>query len=159
MRGKKIWGRKRHALVDPQGNLLDVKVLAASSSDQAGAKSLLEPLKEQFPRMKLLWGDSHYAGTLIDWVKVHLGWLMQPIGALTVPQDAGLTPQDGAKRIAKGFQPLPSRWVVERSFSWIIRWRRLCRDHEGLPETSEAFIKLSASYRMLTRLAPSFPSY
>jgi putative transposase len=51
----------------------------------------------------------------------------------------------------------PRRWVVERLFSWIVRWRRLCRDHEGLPETSEAFIKLSASLRMLTKLAAPFP--
>ncbi|WP_211221393.1 transposase [Ktedonobacter racemifer] len=56
-----------------------------------------------------------------------------------------------------GFRPQPRRWVIERSFSWIVRWRRLCRDHEGLPQSSEAFIKLSASYRMLTTLVPAFP--
>lgn len=124
---------------------------------------MLKPLKDAFPRIKLLWGDSHYAGTFIDWVAVHLGWLMFPVRALTVPKEAKRTPQgesmEGKKRYAKGFRPLPRRWVIERSFSWIVRWRRLCRDHEGLPETSEAFIKLSASYRMLTKLAPSVPSY
>ncbi|WP_201365229.1 transposase [Dictyobacter formicarum] len=57
-----------------------------------------------------------------------------------------------------GFHPQSRRWVVERSFSWIVHWRRLARDHEGLPESSEAFIKLSACYRLLTRLAPALPS-
>ena len=124
---------------------------------------MLKPLKDTFPRIKLLWGDSHYAGTFIDWVGVHLGWLMFPVRALIVPKEAKRTPQgesmEGKKRSTKGFHPLPRRWVIERSFSWIVRWRRLCRDHEGLPETSEAFIKLSASYRMLTKLAPPVPSY
>jgi transposase len=142
---------------------LEVKVTGAHRSDQQGAKQMLEPVKEAFPKMKLVWGDSHYAGTFIDWVAVHLGWLMLPIRALIVPKDAKRTregePMDGTKRSTKGFRLLPRRWVVERSFSWIIRWRRLCRDHEGLPQCSEAFIKLSASYRMLTKLAPSVPSY
>src|ERR1700681_4416613 len=68
-RGKKIWGRKRHVLVDSQGNLLAVKVTGAHCSDQQGAKILLEPVKELFPKIKLLWGDSHYGGTLIGWLK------------------------------------------------------------------------------------------
>ena len=63
--GKKIWGRKRHALVDTQGNLLAVKVLGAEGSDQQGGRALLAPVKEMFPRMKLLWGDSHYGGTFL----------------------------------------------------------------------------------------------
>src|SRR5713226_7923594 len=62
-RGKKIWGRKRHLLVDTQGHLLGVKVLGADGSDQAGAKTLLLPLKDQLPKLKLVWGDSHYGGT------------------------------------------------------------------------------------------------
>jgi transposase len=56
-----------------------------------------------------------------------------------------------------GFHVLPRRWVVERTFAWLTRWRRLARDHEGLPQSSEAFIKLSASRRMLSLLAPAFP--
>src|SRR5947209_7027793 len=68
-RGKKIWGRKRHLLVDTQGNLLAVKVLGAQGSDQAGARVLCEPLKETFPSIKLLWCDSHYGGTFIGWMR------------------------------------------------------------------------------------------
>src|SRR4051812_46621095 len=73
-RGKKIWGRKRHLLVDTQGHLLSVKVLGAQGSDQAGARVLCEPLKEAFPTLKLVWGDSHYSGSLIEWFKTQLGW-------------------------------------------------------------------------------------
>jgi putative transposase len=158
--GKKIWDRKRHALVDSQGHLLAVKVTAASTSDLQGAKALLEPMKTLLPRMKLLWGDSHYAGQLIWWVKLQLGWVLQPVRALTVPK-RGLLVYEGEeidwdKLFPKGFRPLPRRWVIERTFAWITRWRRLSRDHEGLPESSEAFIKLSASIRMLTTLAPAF---
>lgn len=63
-----------------------MKVLGADGSDQAGAKALLEPLKDEFPQLKLVWGDSHYAGTFIAWFKEHLGWTMQPVRALTVPK-------------------------------------------------------------------------
>jgi putative transposase len=118
---------------------------------------MLLPLKEPFPRMKLVWGDSRYAGQMITWLKVNLGWTMQPVRALTVPKRGLLVPEgeevEWDKLFPSGFRPLPRRWVVERSIAWIIRWRRLCRDHEGLPQTSEAFIKISASCRMLTRLA------
>jgi len=147
-------------LVDSQGNLLEVNVLAAQRSDQECAKAMLESLAQRYPRMKLVWGDSRYAGTFITWLKKHLGWTMQPVRALTAPKRGVLVPEgeevDWDTLFPKGFRPLPRRWVVERSFSWIVRWRRLCRDHEGLPESSEAFIKLSASYRMLTKLAPTF---
>ena len=81
------------------------------------------------------------------------------VRALTVPKRGVLVPEgtdvDWEQLFPSGFRPLPRRWVVERSFSWLVRWRRLCRDHEGLPETSEAFIKLSASLRMLSHLAPA----
>jgi putative transposase len=154
-KGKLIWGRKRHALVDTQGNLMEVKVTAASASDLAGGKGLLEPLKAVFPKVSLLWGDSHYGGTLIKWLEERLGWKVEIVRGLgTVPDADTQTLQPKGKKSSGGFKVLPRRWVVERSFAWITRWRRLCRDHEGLPESSEAFIKLSASRRMLTHLAP-----
>lgn len=159
--GKKIWGRTRHALVDTQGNLLAVNVLGAEGSDQQGGRVLLAPVKEAFPRMKLMWGDSHDGGTFLVRVKEQLGWNVQTIHALTVPTRGLLMPEgeevDWDTLFPKGFRPQPRRWVIERSFSWMVRWRRLCRDHEGLPQSSEAFIKLSASSRMLVTLAPDFP--
>jgi putative transposase len=151
--GKRIWGRKRHMLVDTQGNLMEVKVTAASDSDLQGAKKMLEPLCGLFPRMLRLWGDSHYRGTLIEWVKEHLGWDLQVVQGLgTVPNAIMQPPKSEEKRSKGVFKVLPRRWVVERSIAWVTRWRRLCRDHEGLPESSEAFIKLSASRRMLSHI-------
>jgi putative transposase len=152
--GKRIWGRKRHVLVDTQGNLMEVKVTAASTSDLQGSMVMLEPLKELFPRLALLWGDSHYGGTLINWLDSHLGWKMEVVRGLGTVPDANTEASKSGKKGPKGsFKVLPRRWVVERSIAWITRWRRLCRDHEGLPESSAAFIKLSASRRMLTHLA------
>ncbi len=90
-----------------------------------------------------------------------LGWRVQVVRGLITAKDSSPTreamAQQEQKRSGGGFQILPRRWVVERSLAWITRWRRLARDHEGLPESSEAFIKLSASRRMLSLLAPSFP--
>jgi transposase len=161
--GKKIWGRKRHALVDTQGHLLAIKVTGAEKSDQEGGRALLEPLKEKFPRLKLIWGDSHYGGTLRTWAKLTLGWMIQTIKALTVPKRGLLVNEgeevDWEKLFPKGFRPQPRRWVVERTFSWIVRWRRLCRDHEGLPSSSEALIKIAMGTRMLYLLTPSYFSY
>jgi len=157
-KGKNIWGRKRHLLVDTQGDLMEVKVTAASASDLSGGKKLLEPLRGRFPRLSLIWGDSHYGGKLREWVKEHLGWDIQTVQRLGTAHDVNVMESEPkSKPSTRGFQVQPRRWVVERSFGWITRWRRLTRDHEGLPETSEAFIKLSASRRMLSHLVPAFP--
>ena len=157
-RGKKIWGRKRHVLVDSQGHVLAMKVTGAECSDQKGGQSLLLPLKEQFPRMTLLWGDSHDAGQMITWLKVNLDWIMQPVRALTVPKRGLLVPEgeavDWEKLFPSGF---PGDGSSSAAWPGSPGFRRLCRDHEGLPQSSEAFIKISASYRMLIKLAPPFP--
>jgi transposase len=134
----------------------------AEKSDHQGGRALLTPLKKLFPRMKLVWGDSHSGGTFLTWVKEQLGWTIQTIHALTVPKRGLLVPEgeevDWETVFPTGFRPQPKRWIIERCFSWIIRGLWLCRDHEGLPQSSEAFIKLSASSRMLTTLVPAFPS-
>lgn len=138
---------------------MEVKVTGADDSDLGGGKKLVEPLKECYPRMELLWGDSHYGGQFLEWVKEHLGWNVQSVRRLGTAHDKPLIELKPESKPSKGgFQVLPRRWVVERSFGWITRWRRLTRDHEGLPQTSEAFIKLSASRRMLSHLAPAFPA-
>ena len=79
IRGKKVWGRKRHVLVDTEGNLLAVKVTGAEQSDQQGGKRLLLPLRGTLPRLQLIWGDSHFGGTFVTWLKEHLGWKMQTV--------------------------------------------------------------------------------
>lgn len=161
--GKRIWGRKRHVLVDTQGHLLAVVVTGAQISDQEGGRNLLSVAKPKFPRLKLIWGDSHYGGTFLRWAKATLGWAIQTIKALTVPTRGLLVPEgaevDWDKLFPSGFRPLPRRWVVERTFSWIIRCRRLCRDHEGLPCSSEAFITLAMGRRILNLLVPFQVSY
>jgi hypothetical protein len=82
---------------------------------------MLEPLKGTLPRMKLVWGDSHYGGTFVGWLKVHLGWIMQTVKALTVPKRGLLVPEgtevDWDQLFPTGFRPQPRRWVIERSFS------------------------------------------
>jgi len=147
--------------VDTEGNLLAVKVTGAEQSDQQGAKLLLLPLRKALPRLQLLWGDSHYGGTFVDWLKQHLGWKMQTVLRAKIPTRGLLVAEgeepDWEARFPSGFVPLPRRWVVERTFSWISRWRRLARDHEGLPQSSEAFITLAMSRRMLSRLIPFSP--
>jgi putative transposase len=152
--GKQIWGRKRHALVDTEGNLMEVKVTGADASDLAGGKRLVEPLHGRFPRLQLIWGDSHYGGQFLEWVKEQFGWNVQTVQGLGTAPDANTTEPKPKTKPSKGsFVVQPRRWVIERTFGWITRWRRLARDHEGLPETSEAFIKISASRRMLSHLA------
>ena len=136
--GKKVNGRKRHILVDTLGLLLFVKVHAANVQDRDGAKLLFEEIKDRFPRLSLIWADGGYRGKLIDWVGVTCLWLLQIV-----------------KRSddAVGFQVLPRRWVVERTLAWFYGYRRLSKDYEALPETTEAWCYLAMINLMLKRLA------
>lgn len=112
--GKKIWGRKRHALVDTEGNLMEVKVTGADDSDLAGGKQLLQPLLGRFPRLKLIWGDSHYGGKLREWVKEHLGWEVQTVQGLGTVSDINAMASEPKSKPSKGgFQVQPRRWVVD----------------------------------------------
>jgi len=123
--GKQVKGRKRHILVDSLGLLLMVVVTAANVQDRDGAQVLLARLKGQFPLLKWIWADGAYAGKLVDWVKVTYGWLLKIV-----------------KRSddMKGFQVLPKRWVVERTFAWLSRYRRFSKDYEFLTQTSETLV-------------------
>src|SRR5262245_13076616 len=123
---------------------MEVKVTGADDSDLAGGIKLLELLFGRFPKLQLLWGDSRYGGKLREWGKEHFGWDVQTVRGLGTASDTStIEPKPRAKPSKGHFEVQPRRWVIERSFSWIIRWRRLARDHEGLPETAEAFIKIS----------------
>ena len=101
--------------------MLAVKVSGAHCSDQQGAKTLLEPAKELFPSIKLLWGDSHYGGTLIGWLKAHLGWTIQIVRRLKEPARGVLVPigeePDWDNLFPAGFRALPRRWVIENTQS------------------------------------------
>lgn len=117
---------------------------------------LLEPLKERLPRIGKLWGDTHYGGELLRWLREHLGWTGEIVKRIKVPARALLVEEgeevDWEKRFPSGFQPLPRRWVVERSFAWMVRFRRLSRDYEGLPTCSETFIKIAMIALILAEL-------
>ena len=150
----KVKGRKRHLLVDTQGFVLKVKVLAANTADQEGAKQLLQCIQPQFPRLQHLWVDGGYRSTFVSWAKEHLGWTVQ----------RGPHPNAGSRRriVAPGVEPapidrsfkvIPRRWVVERTYGWLGRYRRLSKDYEFLPETSEAFIYTTSVRTLLRRLA------
>ena len=131
-------GRKRHIVVDTMGLLLAVVVHPANLQDRDGAKLVLQKLTGRFPRLQLIWADGGYAGQLIGWVHELGGWLLEIVKR-----------PDESK-----FVVLPRRWVVERTFAWLGRHRRLSKDYEALPESSETFIPIATIYLMLHRLAP-----
>jgi putative transposase len=134
---KNVKGRRRHILVDTMGLLLMVVVIAANVQDRDGAKQVLGRVKQRFSRLRLIWADGAYRGKLIDWVKRVCGWTLE-----IVKRDQGV----------KGFQVLPRRWVVERTFGWLGRYRRLSKDYEALTETSEALIYATMVRLMVRRL-------
>lgn len=158
MPGKKIWGRKRHLLVDTQGLPLAVKVHTAGLPDRRGARVLLQDLQDRFPRLSHLFADHGYTGPVIEWIKEHLGWDTE-----IVPKPGNQSHQewvliDGVPVLLPkskgGFQVQRQRWKIERTFGWLIRSRRLARDYEGLPTSSEAFIQIASIRLFLNRLTP-----
>jgi putative transposase len=138
--GKKVNGRKRHLLVDTLGLLLAVVVHPAAIQDRDGAKLVLETIRNQLPRLQLIWADGGYAGELIHWVREQFGWILQ-----TILRPTGV----------KGFVILPRRWVVERTFGWLGRHRRLSKDYERLTKTSETVIYIAMIHRMSRTLLPT----
>jgi putative transposase len=136
---KNVKGRKRHLLVDTLGLPLSVYVTSADVQDRVGARCLLAGLKPFVPRLKKVWADGAYAGEkLAGWLEEQGGWELEIIAR---------------DREAKGFEVLPKRWIIERSFSWLIRNRRLSKDYERLVQTSETFIEVAMIRLLLRRLA------
>ena len=166
--GKKVRGRKRHLLVDTEGFVLKAKVHSAKVMDAEGIKKLLEHAGEAFPRFSHLWLDAGYRGEDKgkDWVEKVLGWSVEMVqhprktaSKETLMKWAGQWLHEGVKvdweklLPPRGFQVLPRRWVVERTFSWIGQNRRMSKDYERLAESSEAFIYVAMSRLMVRRLA------
>ena len=139
--GKKVNGRKRHILVDTMGNLLKVTAHAANIGERAGAERLLDQVPEAlWQRLEKILADGGYDG--VDFQ----AWVKQ---TFDVDVEISLRPRD-----QKGFVLAPIRWVVERSFAWLGRSRRLSKDYEMLTEHSEGMVYLASVRRLLTRLAP-----
>jgi putative transposase len=152
--GKKINGRKRHVLVDTQGLIIRALVHPADLADRDGAKLLLAPLQDQLPRLQHIWADSAYAGKCAEWVQATLGWTLEIVKHWwTGVRWVGVGPGQEPPTIPRGFQVLPRRWVVERTFAWLVLYRRLAKDYEELPATGEALIYVAMARLMVRRLA------
>lgn len=137
--GKKITGRKRHIAVDTLGLLLVVVVHGADWQDYEGGLFVLHRIKEKFRRLRVVFGDSAYGKCgMPQWAKETCGVVLQTV----------LRPFQ-----AKGFVVLPKRWIVERTFAWMNRHRRLSKDYERRTENSEAVIYLAMIDLMSKRLA------
>jgi putative transposase len=137
--GKQVKGRKRHVLVDTLGLVLMAIVHAANVQDRDGGQQVLEKVRYRFPRLKIVWADGGYAGPKLgDWVKEFCHWVLEIV-----------------KRSddVKGFVVLPKRWIVERTFGWLNRSRRLSKDYERLTTTSEAWVYVAMTRLMVRRLA------
>lgn len=138
---KKVKGRKRHMLVDTLGLLIAVVVTAANVDDRQGFKRLVGGyLTAGIKRLRKIWVDGGYQA----------GWLHEGVRGLkrTHKIEMEITDHEG-----KGFQVVPWRWAVERTFSWLLNDRRQSRDYERLPANSEALIQISMIHLLLKRLA------
>lgn len=136
--GKKVMGRKRHIVVDTQGLLLRAVVHAANRQDRDGAKDLLCRHAAAFPRLRQIWADGSYRGTFVEWVRETLNLTLEIV-----------TKQPGQQT----FVVFPRRWVVERSFAWYGRARRLSKDYERLISHSTAMLYLASIHGLVNRLA------
>lgn len=137
MREKKVAGRKRTLLVDTTGLVLRVLVHPANIQDSEGAEWLLANFRTDFPTLKLIWVDQGYKDWILDDAKTYY--------AVTLEQVA--KPKDQV-----GFAVQPRRWVVERTFAWLGRGRRLSKDYETLAENSESVVYIGSTRLMLKRL-------
>jgi transposase len=136
--GKKIEGRKRHIAVDVMGLILCVVVTAASVQDRDGARPLLWRLAAGYRAVTLIWADGGYAGKLVTWAA---GTLHRTLQIVKRPDNLHT------------FKVLPRRWVVERTFGWIMKHRRCVRDYERLPQHHETYLYWSMIHVMAARVA------
>ena len=139
--GKKVEGRKRHVVVDTLGLLLLVMVGPANGQDRDGARPLLRAVLQLCRGLQKIWADGGYAGALVNWFREQVG---QHHCVLEIVRRLG---------DKTGFYILPKRWIVERTLSWLVKSRRLARDYETAPHSSESMIYMVMIRLMLKRLA------
>jgi putative transposase len=164
--GKKVRGRKRQLLVDTEGLVLKAKVHSAKIPDQDGLRLLLASARSHLPRLSHLWLDAGYQGRGKDWAENVLGLSVEVVHRTPKPAPekiARIWAEEWAKEGEKidwqrllphrGFEILPRRWVVERTFAWICHNRRMSKDYERLCTTSEAFVYVAMTRLMVRRLA------
>lgn len=141
--GKKIKGRKRHMIVDSLGLIIAVVVTVASVQDRDGARKVLAQIQHGWIRLRTLWADGGYTGKLIQWV-----WLLRSRHRIHLQ----IVRRSDARG---GFKVLPKRWIVERTFGWLMKNRRLRTDYETHEINSTTMIYIAMIRLMLKRLAPA----
>ena len=135
--GKKTKGRKQHIIVDTLGLPITVQVHAADIQDRDGAKPLFTQVTEDEPTLKIIFADGGYSGKLVDWANETFPWKLEIVKRSELHK----------------FVILRKRWIVERTFSWLVDHRRIARDYERDPKTSEAMIQIALVSIMLRRMA------
>ena len=133
---KKLVGRKRHIAVDADGRLLMVNLTTGDIADSTGAQAVMDALRKRWPWIKQLFADGAYDRRQMLDKAVFLGFVVEIV-----------------RRTEQGFAVLPRRWVVERSFAWLTRYRRLVRDYEARLDVSEAMIYAGMSSSLIRRIA------
>lgn len=136
--GKKITGRKRHVIVDTLGLILAVVVHGADVQDRHGAEEVLMKMAGRFSRLKLIWADGGYTGEFVQIAKQWFGRVIEIVNRSDLSK----------------FVVLPKRWIVERTFGWFSKYRRLSKDYETLVDSSVAMIHITMINLMLHRLEP-----
>ncbi len=135
--GKKVKDRTHHIVIDTTGCVLAATVHAASVHDSQGARPLSERLFQTAPTIKWVWADQADEGDLVEWMKTAFSCSVNIV-----------------YKTAKEFKVLPRRWVVERTFAWLSRYRRLAREYEKRPASSTAMIYAASIRIMLKKLYP-----
>jgi putative transposase len=164
--GKKVHGRKRHLLVDTEGLVLKAKIHSAKVPDQDGIKLLMKAAREFLPSLSHLWVDAGYQGRGKEWAEQELDLSVEVVHRTPKPTSekiARIWAEEWAKEgqeidwqrllPRRGFEVLPRRWVVERTFAWLSQNRRMSKDYERLCATGEAFVYAAMSRLMVRRLA------
>ena len=139
---KKVSGRKRHIVVDTLGMVVSAVVHSAGIQDRDGAKPVLRKMVGRSPRLKKILADGIYNGGIAGWAKENGGWILELV----------VRPPDGDEQEEKKFKVLKWRWIVERTFAWLGRYRRLSKDYERTEESSESWIYIAMTHLMLRRL-------
>jgi putative transposase len=135
-----VKGRKRHLVVDTLGLVMAIMVHSAAIQDRDGAKLLLVRVRVLWTRLQWIWADGGYAGQLQTWAWQCGAWVLAVVKR---------------NEMVKGWQLLPHRWIVERTFGWLGRYRRLSKDYEGRTDVSETMIRVAMIHLMLRRVAPA----